>query len=343
MSVDVASISLSDKIRALSQSLAYPDPCASVEVVQTHFACVFLAGELAYKLKKPVQVERMDFRDAAARERTCRDELRLNRRLARDVYLDVVPLTLESGGALRVSGVGVAVDWLVKMRRLPSDRMLDRAIAMGTATVAGVDPAAQLLAEFYRDRPAVIRSGAEYLARMHERVQDARTQLSASDLCLDAASIESACARQCNFLRECAPLIEARATEERVVEGHGDLRPEHVFLGSDGMPAAVIDCLEFDLDLRIFDALEELAFLALECDRLGAASLGAEFVRVYRSVMRDDFPPPLFAFYRRQRALTRAKIAAWHLRDAEVRNLADWRALAHKYVWESLQPAQFGG
>lgn len=330
---------LSDKLRALQRPDAYPHPCAAVKLIETHFAAIFLAGEFAYKLKKPVQVERMDFRELPAREHTCREELRLNRRLAPDIYLGVAPLTRDADGVLRVGGGGEIVDWLVKMRVLPAGRMLDRAVASGAVARDDVLPAAHLLARFYRDQPPVAFTGSEYRERLRNRVDDAREQLHAADLALDTERIDTAIERQRAFLREHARHIEERALADRIVEGHGDLRPEHVFLGAPPLAACIIDCLEFDRDLRVYDPVEELAFFALECDRLNASWIGREFIAAYRSIARDDFPPLLLEFYRRQRALTRAKIAAWHLRDPAVVHLADWRALAHDYVRDALHVA----
>jgi uncharacterized protein len=346
---DIASIDqgprLADKIRALSDPATYPEPHAAVKIVQTHFACVFLLGDLAYKLKKPVLIERMDFRDVAARERNCREELRLNRRLAPDIYLDVVPLVVGSDSRLQIGGSGVTVDWLVKMRRLPDERMLNCVIESGNATAVSVRPAAQWLAQFYCDQPPVLLSGADYLARLHARVEDAREQLLAADLQMDCALVNSAHRQQLAFLLDHAAVIQARGADGRIIEGHGDLRPEHIFLGNDSAPtlsACVIDCLEFDRDLRICDPLEELAFLALECERMQAGWIGREFIATYCAVTQDEYPAGLFAFYRAQRALTRAKIAAWHVRDPEVRDLANWHALASSYVHNALQPAQVG-
>jgi aminoglycoside phosphotransferase family enzyme len=347
MSRHASDVSLADKIGALRDPAAYPEPCATVAIIETHFACVFLAGDFAYKLKRPVRVERMDFRDAAARERNCREELRLNRRLAPTVYLNVVPLTIDADDRLRVNGCGTAVDWLVKMRRLPADRMLDHAILAGTAKPADIRPAALWLAQFYRDQPPVLLSGSDYLARLHARVDDVREELLAADLQLDRTLVESAHQQQLHFLLQHVALVQARALDGKVVEGHGDLRPEHIFLGSAldaalPLAACVIDSLEFDRDLRIFDSAEELAFLSLECERLNADSIAQEFVRVYRSVTQDNFPAEIFVFYRAQRALTRAKIAAWHVRDPEVSALADWHALATGYLHNALQSAQVG-
>jgi aminoglycoside phosphotransferase family enzyme len=328
--------SLADKVRALRLPASYATPCDAIAAIETHFAWVFLAGDYAYKLKKPVQVERMDFRDLDARERSCREEVRLNRRLAAEIYLAVSRLCMDDAGQLHIDGAGVVVEWLVKMRRLPADRFLDRALQAGSVTATQIEPVANKLCEFYREQAPAPLSGADYLARLHAHVDDTREQLLGADWHNDG--IELASERQTAFLMQHAALIQARALAGRIVEGHGDLRPEHIFLGSAQLQPCIIDCLEFDRDLRILDPLEELAFLSLECARIGAAWVGAEFVRVYRQTTTDEFDERLFSFYRAARSLNRAKIAAWHLRDPEVRDLADWRALADSYVNDALLP-----
>jgi aminoglycoside phosphotransferase family enzyme len=289
----------------------------------------------------------MDLRERAARERNCREELRLNRRLAPEIYVDVVPLCQQADQSLKIGGQGIAVDWLVKMRRLPAHRMLNEAIAAQGVTERDVQCIAQTLARFFCDQVPAILSGADYLARMHAHVDDTESQLLSADLQLNADVVELAITRQRAFLIAQPQMFQDRASEGRVIEGHGDLRPEHVFLGSARndktvLSPCIIDCLEFDRDLRVLDAVEELAFLSLECDRLNADWVGKEFVKTYRAMTEDAFASSLFRFYRSERALTRAKVAAWHLRDPDVADLADWRELANSYLHNALETAEIG-
>jgi uncharacterized protein len=140
--------SLRDKVAFLSSPDAHSPRPDAVEAIETHMSWVFLTDRYAYKLKKPIRYDVLDFSSLALRRRSCMREIRLNRRLARDVYLDVVPLTLEPGDELRLGGSGSPADWLVKMRRLPAERTLDRLISRGTTGREEVEPAAALLAAF---------------------------------------------------------------------------------------------------------------------------------------------------------------------------------------------------
>src|SRR6185312_7889638 len=123
---------LTAKVAFLSEPTAFRVATA-VQTVETHMSWIFLTGDRAFKLKKPVKFPYLDFSTVALREKYCRAELALNRRLAPDVYLRVVPMTLNEGQRLQIGDGGEIVDWLVEMRRLPSDRMLDRLIARGLA------------------------------------------------------------------------------------------------------------------------------------------------------------------------------------------------------------------
>jgi len=345
-------LTLQDKVQALHRSETYSAGQCAVTAIETHFSWVFFVGEFAYKLKKPVQIERMDFSALAAREQSCREELRLNRRLAPEIYLGVAVLVRSASGELQTKDApnsgDEALEWLVRMRRLPEQRLLNNAIRDGRVTVADTVRIAERLAEFYRAQSPITLTAATYVTRVRSQVEETQQQLAAADLRLDGELLVACTRQQHALLDECAMALGARAAHGKVVEGHGDLRPEHVFLGSSAgnsfgsraLAPCVIDCLEFDRDLRIFDPYEELAFLWLECERLQAAWVGREITRAYRSLTQDSVDVAVFGFYRAQRALTRAKIAAWHVRDPDVRDLADWHALASSYLQQALKPAQ---
>jgi aminoglycoside phosphotransferase family enzyme len=334
---------LEAKVRFLSDCSAYPGGTSGVESIETHFAWVFLTDLHAYKLKKPIRFDRLDFRTLGARRRDCEDELRLNRRLAAGVYLDVVPLGMRGDGSFVLEGDGTPVDWLVKMVKLPSALMLDRALGRGCVSSSDVRPVALHLAHFYRTQRVLELGGAAYRERLEQRVVANREELSAPDLGLPHDRVYALASRLLMALDNACTVVEARSS--RVIEGHGDLRPEHVCLCT---PPCVIDCLEFDLDLRILDPAEELAFLGLECARLGAAWMTPLLIDIYASETHDEVPAVLMQLYTSLRAFNRAKIVAWHLRDAEVSSRKDWRAGALEYLGraeaalalaESLRPA----
>jgi aminoglycoside phosphotransferase family enzyme len=328
-----AQIRTAEIVEFLRRPEHYPERPGRVTVIETHFAWVFLAGSLAYKLKKPVLQDCMDYRSIAARRRGCRNEVRLNRRLAPAVYLGTVPITRDAGGALTLGRKGRApiVDWLVQMRRLPASRMLDRIIARRAATRLEVERIAGKLTQFFADAVPRPLAPRQYLARLRHRIRQDHDALCAADLGLDKACIETITSAQLAFLAERPSLLAERATQ--LIDGHGDLRPEHLYLGSRSQEPCVIDCLEFSSDLRWLDPAEEMAFLTLECRRLGGGAVAKELLAGYRRLARAPPGDRLLSFYMSLRALTRAKLAAWHLRDPQFAVQATlWRSRAESYV-----------
>jgi len=318
------------------------------EVIETHFAWIFLTDRYAYKLKKPVRRGRMDYTTIAARKRVCLDELTLNRRLAPAVYLDVVPIMHAPDGTLALGRSGKAlprgstglvrgtrrrvVDWVVKMRRLPAARMLDRAIAERTLRKEDVQALASLLTRFFDGAVRQRLGEPRYIERMLRRAEQNQRDLCAPDLGLDARRIAEILAMQMAFLEQRSVLVGARAAY--LIDGHGDLRPEHIYLGTwPDSPPCVIDCLEFDSDLRWVDPAEEIAFLALECRKLGAGAVARALVAHYRASTLTPPDAALMDFYTSQSAMTRAKLAAWHVRDPELAADAElWRTRARSYL-----------
>ena len=321
-------VSAAQKLAALRSVDCYPVPASSVELIETHFAWVFLVGEYAYKMKKPVALPLLDLRSVADRHRNCLAEVGLNRRLAPDVYLDAVPLMLDTRGALTVGGEGSIVDWLVWMKRLPAQFMLDRAIADKTATAASLSEVGALLARFYERQPRYFIPAGDYLERLIERTAAEGKALLGPELNLEVTRVETAVAAVVASLQSLQPELTSRAQEGRVRECHGDLRPEHICLA----PLCVIDSLEFSRELRILDPAEELAFLRLECQVVGAPEVAERVVAAYQQLSGDLFSPRLLDCYQACRALVRAKILAWHVLDPSVAALGPWAEKAHAYV-----------
>jgi aminoglycoside phosphotransferase family enzyme len=322
-------IPLERKVAFLRDPLAYPDRPGRVDTVETHMAWVFLTDRYAFKLKKPARYDSLDFSTLDARQRTCEEELRLNRRLAPDVYLDIVPLILRADGELALGGEGRVIDWLVKMRRLPADRMLDRAIAQGEAAAEDVRALATLLADFYQRLQPVEIDAADYRSTFVAEMDVTRKAVASLNDPTRQNRLESIHRRLLSFLADRAGLFERRLAEKRIVEGHGDLRPEHVYL--DGVPR-IIDCLEFSRPLRVLDAADELGYLSLECERLGAAWIGPILFETYGARTGDRPPPELIDFYKCFRATVRFRIAILHMAEPGRMTAAQWLARADVYA-----------
>jgi aminoglycoside phosphotransferase family enzyme len=322
-------IGLDREVKFLGSPLAYPEHPSRVERIETHYSWVFLTDRHVYKLKKPLRGQGFDFTTPAARRCNAEAEVHLNRRLAAVVYVGVVPLTLERGGDLAIGGKGCAVDWLVKMIRLPASRMLDNRLARGDLCHADVNALADRLARFYATARRVHICPTIYLGRLCAECHSSSTALqSGGGPPLQHATQYVVRGLEAFILCHKALLLR-RLDGGQVVEGHGDLRPEHIHLGPE---PRVIDCLEFRADLRSLDAVEELAFLTMECERIGARDIGPILFHRYWLRTRDFPPPELIAFYKAIAAFVRARLAILHLQESPVRDPAKWPQRAAEYL-----------
>jgi aminoglycoside phosphotransferase family enzyme len=318
---------LGSKVALLSQPRAYPEPTRIVEPVETTLSWVFLTEQRAYKLKKPARNEFVDLRTLEARRQNCVEELRVNGRFGDDVYLDLVPLTQSSTDALHLAGPGETVDWLLRMRRLPADRMLDRVIASKRFESTALIGVVELLCRVYA-RSQVALSETAYIERLVRLTRDNEQKLCRPGFGLPPDLVKPLIARQLEFL-ERSDCFNARVRASRIVEGHGDLRPEHICLEA---APRIIDSLEFSRELRTLDAVDELGFLALECERLGAPQARDFIFDVYRHITGDAAPDALIHFYQSLRACVRASLAIRHVLDPDARDPHRWPQQAMLYL-----------
>ncbi|MEX0752195.1 MAG: hypothetical protein WD073_04635 [Xanthobacteraceae bacterium] len=319
---------LEQKVEFLSRPAAYSPAVAHVTRRETHMSWVFLAGDRVYKLKKPVRFPYLDFSTLERREWACRAELRLNRRLAPDVYLDVLPLVATPGG-LAIGGTGDVADWLVVMRRLDESQTLERTILEDRLEPWQLDQLAATLVQFYRRAQPVILSPSLYLRDWRQSLAYNRRVLLDSRLGLPSGLVLRLDGIQSRFLSGRRKALLRRVRNRRIVDGHGDLRPEHIWLGD---PVRIIDCLEFNPRLRAVDPFDEIAFLSLECERLGAAWAGDYIRRRVARGLRDGLSEELFLFYRSHRAMLRARLAIAHLLEPDPRTPEKWPLLARAYL-----------
>src|SRR5262249_45432162 len=306
---------------ALADPAFYPDRLAGVEHLQTHISHVFLAGPYVYKLKKAVHFPFLDASTPARRAALCEDECRLNGRLAAPVYLGVRAITREADGRLALDGTGSAVEHVVWMRRLPANRMLDRLVEDGMADAGMLGRLAVLLADFHASAPAgpsvAAHASPEALRRTWTDVLALATPLVGGPLPRAAHAILADFGR--DFIARHSALLAIRQMAHRIREGHGDLRAEHVCLLDAPVPATppvaplspgiyVIDCVEFSYALRCADVASEVAFLAMDLERLGRPDLAAAFVEAYTAASGDPELPMLLPFYCAYRPCVRGAV-----------------------------------
>ena len=334
-------LATAQKVQFLKQPASYyydlADDTRQVDVIETHMSWVFLTERYVYKLKKPVCYEFLDFSTLVARYQDCQAELQLNRRLAPQVYLNIVPLIIDHSGQLQLGGDGEIIDWLVKMLRLPADGMLDMSIKQETVEEADLERVVQHLVHFYRTLPFVNLSAADYLFKLKSNLQMILQELTLYANGLPGNLVSYLITELISFLQTESDIFDSRIRQGKIIEGHGDLRPEHICLKPE---VAIIDCLEFNRSLRVLDCADELAFLALECDRLGAAWVGNQLLKLYCCTAQDFPPARLIRFYKAYRACHRAKLAIWHMKEPGQLKASDWfdRARIYLHLAEKFLP-----
>jgi aminoglycoside phosphotransferase family enzyme/predicted kinase len=341
-------------VRMLADPASYPRRPDAVEHVQTHISHVFLAGAYVYKLKKAVTFPFLDFAPLAAREHFCREEVRLNRRLAPDVYLGVVPITRESTGGLALGGDGAVVDWVVHMRRLPVDRSLAALVERGEASAETLAAVARRIACFHGGAEVVEGADPEWLRTAWDENLDETIAAAGRMLAPEDAAVLRDFGW--TFVGRHATVLQARAPRGRLREGHGDLRTDHVYVlerpsgpDADAIPPGIhiVDCIEFSEAFRRIDVAADVSFLAMELEGLGRTDLARAFVHAYADATEDSLVPTLATYYAAHRALVRAKVEALTSAEAEVdaaeRTAAATRAraklaLAARFAWRSGDP-----
>jgi aminoglycoside phosphotransferase family enzyme/predicted kinase len=297
------------------------DRFANARVVahETHTGMVFLVGDRAYKLKKAVRTDFLDFSTPARRLAACEREIELNRRLAPDVYLGIRRLLpLDGTDSTRSDAEPVVV-----MRRMPAARRLSTFAANGHDVDAALRAVAHTLAAFHaragRDPEVVVDGGAEALRRRWlANIGELKPYAGAV---VDPDLLTTLETLVLEFLDGRTPLLSERS--DRVVDGHGDLLADDVYCLDDG--PRLLDCLDFDDHLRHVDGLDDAAFLAMDLEHLGHPGLAETFLDRYAEFAADPAPSGLRHHYVAYRAVVRAKVALLRHDQGEPHPAADAR------------------
>jgi aminoglycoside phosphotransferase family enzyme len=322
-------IPLTEKVSFLKQPKVYPHPVVKVETKETHTSWVFLVDDFAYKLKKPVLLRFLDLRTLEARLKNCREEIRLNKRLAADLYVGIVSLVLNEEGKLQIEGKGLVIEWLVKMKRIPEENLLDYAIRHQRADEALVKAAAMLLAEFYKNALPVYMERYLYRKELKDEIISTHTDLLNPLYHLPIGLIEQISNNLIHFLNNHYLMFDKRVANGKIIEAHGDLKPEHICL----LPQpAIIDALEFNRELRVMDIAEELSFFEMECEMMGDLVTGQLFFDCYKKMANDNIPESLIFFYKTKKALLRTWLVARHIMETGYKEQPKWLKRANTYL-----------
>jgi aminoglycoside phosphotransferase family enzyme/predicted kinase len=321
MSGDVP-MELTDLIAALSNPTAYHDAGDAVVVHQTHISVVFLTGPYAYKIKKPVDLGFVDYSTLAKRRHLCDREVILNQRLAPSVYLGVVPVALD-GTAVKVDGPGAAIEWAVKMKRLPEEATLRSKLQRGEIGVSEVENLAIRVAAFHARAESgsdISRSG-----RFDEVARNARENIEQTAARVGTTISRSVFERLRRLteasLAQYRQLIDARAARGVPRDTHGDLRLGHVYFFPEQPPPddlIIVDCIEFADRFRHADPVSDVAFLVMDLAHHGRRDLGRVLADAYFRSSGDTEGRLLLPFYAAYRAAVRGKVQGLKYEEPEV-------------------------
>ena len=323
-------VSLDEKLGFLSTPESFGKRTKLIEVMQTHHSWLFFTDLHVFKMKKPFKYGRIDYSSLEARRHMCNEEYRLNRRLAKETYLGVVPLTVNRDGQLKINGEGRAVEWLVKMRRLPQLQMLHIAAPRGLVCEHDIRALMQKLLRFYRQATVIHFAELAYTALLRERLDELRRELLRPRFALAPKLVLDVTGNLAAYIDDCTQILERRQQDGNVREIHGDLRPEHVCFVAGDEPE-IIDALDFDPELRRLDCIEELAFFGMECRQLDLSWIERQCIDYYRTESGDaGFRLHLWHFYAALRATTRAVLSVWHQLESEAVGI--WTVIATDYL-----------
>lgn len=316
---------LAPLISALLDPASYPSPKGPVELVQTHISYILLTPDFAYKIKKPVDFGFLDFTTLKKRRRFCEEEVRLNRRLAPNIYLGVVKVTKEDG-AFRMEGEGGAVEYAVKMKRIPEESILEHRLAEGAAGAEDIKKIAGVIASFHahaESGPRISSFGSPATIARNTGENFAQTKdfigktISKRLYALIKKYTEG-------FLKEHKNLFIRRMEEGFIRDCHGDIHCEHI---STDNGVNIFDCIEFNERFRFSDVVADAAFLSMDLDFHNRHGLALAFDEAYFNASGDGDGPKLLGFYKCYRAYVRGKVEGFKSTEPEVDEAEKRRAV----------------
>jgi len=332
-------------IAALQNPALYPHPVDGFRIIETHISWVILTGTYAYKMKKPVDFGFLNFTDLAARKHYCEEELRLNQRMAPDLYLQVLPVT-GSVEKPEIDGSGEPIEYLLKMREFPQTQLMAEVQARGELTDSHIDALAAQIASFHMSIPQVaadhpLNSAEAIVAPMRQNFEQIRPLLSEQ---ADLQQLDAMMDWTETSITRLQPLLEQRSQQGFIRECHGDLHLGNATLIDDKV--VLFDCIEFNEPFRLIDIASDAAFLAMDLEDRGLKCQARRFINGWLERTGDYAALELLHLYKAYRALVRAKVSLFRLhqeQDAVQRRviLRQYRSYANLAESYSAIPSRF--
>jgi aminoglycoside phosphotransferase family enzyme len=304
-------------LEALLKPEAYDEDAGNIELLQTHISFVFLTKSFVYKVKKAVNFGFLDFTTLEKRRFFCEKELELNRRLCRDMYLEVVPIN--KADAIRVKGAGETVEYAVKMKRMPQDTMLSRLLEENKVDSKLVDRIAKTIADFHAKAETNSQTskygslaiiGTNWKENFEQTEEYIGKTISAEEFELIRESVN-------RFMKNNAALFKQRIAEGKIRDCHGDIHSDNIFVAEQ---IYIFDAIEFNERFRYCDVAADVAFLAMDLDFKGRTDLADFFIEKYVAYSGDPELLQLLPFYKCYRAYVRGKVVSFKLNDPNVRS-----------------------
>jgi aminoglycoside phosphotransferase family enzyme len=308
---------MSSVIDDLANPASLPDETDRVSVIQTHISIVFLADEYVYKVKKPVNFGFLDFSTLQNRHYYCQQEMVLNRRLAKDVYVDVLPVIYD-GAVHRISkGKGKVIDYAVKMRRLPDKMLMKSLFVRGELNNEHLKKLAKKLAEFHltsQNSSDIDNYGEPEIVAISTDENFSQTEKYVG-ITIQENDFKALKNWTADFYGRFADLFDQRIGSKRIRDCHGDLHMEHICLTED-LP--IFDCIEFNDRFRYTDTLADIAFLLMDLEYHGGHAFSQVLWDFYKEAAGEAEVDFLLTFYKVYRAYVRGKVNSFQLDDESV-------------------------
>ena len=305
-------------VKALSKPEAYDEETGQIELKQTHISYVFLTRKFVYKVKKAVNFGFLDYSTLEKRYVFCEKELALNKRLCQDMYLEVVPITKSSDG-IRVNGEGEAIEYAVKMKKIPEDKIMTRLLEEGKVGQQLVDKMANIIAQFHENAKSNQNNkelGSLSMVKTNWKENFEQTEEFIGKTISDQ-NYQLIREKTEEFMKINRELFAKRVTQNRVKECHGDIHSGNIFIAD---KIYIFDAIEFNERFQYCDVASEVAFLAMDLDFKMRSDLANFLVQKYIKYSGDQELEELLAFYKCYRAYVRGKVTSFKLNDPSVGN-----------------------